>query len=105
MSEGLHALRSDLSRAITEVHTGAMAEKVTSLSHEMEMLHSTLATLKDVAARQRDYLRNVEAMLVEQARKGTVEFELTQDMLTNEQAFLEKFHEMLGQREPPPPSA
>ncbi|MCP5519365.1 MAG: DNA repair ATPase [Verrucomicrobiales bacterium] len=105
LSEGLHALRSDLSRAITEVHTGSMAEKVTSLSHEMEMLHSTLATLKDIAARQRDYLRNVEAMLVEQARKGTVEFELTQDMLTNEQAFLEKFHEMLGQREPPPPSA
>lgn len=102
LGEGLQALRSDLSRAITEVHTGAMAEKVTSLSHEMEMLHSTLATLKDIAARQRDYLRNVEAMLVEQARKGTVEFELTQEMLTNEQAFLEKFHEMLEQREPPP---
>jgi hypothetical protein len=96
LGEGLKALREDLSRAITAVHSGSMAEKVGSLSHEMEMLHSTLATLKDVAARQRDYLRGVEEMLVARAREGTVELELTQEMLTNERAFLDRFHQVLS---------
>jgi hypothetical protein len=58
VGESLEALRGDLSRAISEVHTGSMAAKVGSLMHEMEMIHSTLATLKDIAARQRDYVRS-----------------------------------------------
>jgi hypothetical protein len=108
ISTHLEALRGDLSRAISEVHTGSMAEKVGSLMHEMEMLHSTLATLKDIAARQRDYVRSVEEMLVAKARDGTVEIQLTQEMLTNEKAFLEQFQKALGQekgeskKQPPP---
>ncbi len=104
LQEGLRALREDLSRAITAVHTGSMAEKVSSLSHEMEMIHSTLATLKDAAVRQRDHLRNVEDLLVARAKQGTVEIELTQEMLTNERAFLERFHQALEQSQTPPPT-
>jgi hypothetical protein len=112
VGESLEALRGDLSRAITEVHSGSMAEKMGSLMHEMEMLHSTLATLKDIAKRQRDYLRSVEEMLVARAKDGTVEIQLTQEMLENESAFLDQFHKALGkdsaddaQDKQPPPEA
>ena len=106
LGESLEALRGDLSRAISEVHTGSMGDKMTSLMHEMEMLHSTLATLKDIAARHRDYVRNVEEMLVSRAKDGTVEIQLTQEMLENESAFLEQFHKVLGKdkSDHPPPS-
>jgi MoxR-like ATPase len=105
LSQGLKALREDLSRAITAVHSGTMADKVESLSHELEMIHSTLATLKDVAAQQRDHLRAAQELLAARAKQGTVEIDLTQEMLTNEQAFLERFHQVLAeaQREPEPP--
>ena len=104
LAEGLKALREDLTRAISAVHTGTMAEKVESLSHEMEMIHSTLATLKDVAARQRDHLRATQELLEARAREGTVELQLTQDMLTNEKAFLEKFHQAIEQAQQTNPS-
>jgi hypothetical protein len=109
VGDSLEALRGDLSRAITEVHSGSMAAKMGSLMHEMEMLHSTLATLKDIAKRQRDYLRSVEEMLVNKAKDGTVEIQLTQEMLENESAFLEQFHKALGkdadETKPPPSEA
>jgi hypothetical protein len=100
IGESLEGLRGDLGRAISEVHTGSMAEKMGSLMHEMEMLHSTLATLKDIAARQRDYVRSVEAMLTARAKDGTVEIQLTQEMLENEQAFLEQFQRAMNKDAP-----
>jgi hypothetical protein len=105
IASSLEALRGDLSRAISEVHSGSMAEKLGSLMHEMEMLHSTLATVKDIAARHRDYVRSVEEMLVAKSRDGTVEIQLTQEMLDNEQAFLEQFQRALGRdkRDKPEP--
>jgi len=66
------------------------------MEHEMEKVHSTLATLKDIAARQRDHVRNVEELLVAKAKEGTVELQLTQEMLENEQAFLEKFQQAIA---------
>jgi len=83
-------------------HSTAMAERVDSLSHELEMIHSTLATLKDLAGQQRDHLRGAQELLAARARQGTVEFEVTQDMLTNERAFLERFHEVLAKTDRSP---
>jgi hypothetical protein len=107
LGEGLNALREDLSRAITAVHSGGMADKVASLSHELEMIHSTLATLKDLAEQQRNHLRDAQELLATRARQGTVEIDLTQEMLSNERAFLEKFHQVLSETqtadEPAPP--
>ncbi|MBL9167975.1 MAG: DNA repair ATPase [Verrucomicrobiales bacterium] len=102
LSDGLRALREDLSRAITAVHTGAMAEKVSSLSHEMEMIHSTLATLKDISAQQRDHVRKIDEMLVARAKDGTVELPLTQEMLNNERVFLEKIQQALAEAQNQP---
>jgi hypothetical protein len=104
LADGLKALREDLSKAITAVHSGTMAEKVESLSHELEMIHSTLASLKDVAAQQRDHLRQAQELLATRAKQGVVEFELTQEMLSNERAFLDQFHRAIEQSQRPPPS-
>lgn len=99
LAEGLAQLRGELARAVSVTHSTAIAERVDSLSHELEMIHSTLATLKDLAGQQRDHLRGAQDLLAARAKQGTVEFELTQDMLTNERAFLERFHEVLAQTE------
>jgi hypothetical protein len=99
LSEGLAALGEDLTRAVSVTHSSTLAERVDSLSHELEMIHSTLATLKDLAGQQRDHLRGAQELLATRARQGTVEFELTEDMLKNERAFLERFHEVLAKTE------
>ncbi len=104
LAEGLKALREDLSRAISSSHAGTMAEAMKRMEHEMEMVHSTLASLKDMTAQQRDHLRNAQELLAARAKQGVVEFEMTQEMLTNEQAFLEKFHQVLEQKNQPRPS-
>ena len=59
------------------------------------MIHSTLATLKDLAAQQRDHLRTAEELLVTRAKQGTIEVEVTQEMLANERAFMERVHQVL----------
>jgi hypothetical protein len=104
LTAGLQALREDLGRAISAVHSGTMADAMKRMEHELEMVHSTLATLKDIAARQRDHLRTAEELLAVRAKQGVVEFEVTQEMLANERAFLDKFHQVLASRpeaEPP----
>jgi len=95
LGEGLNALREDLSRAISVVHTGTMADAMKRMEHEMEMVHSTLASLKDMAARQRDHLRKSQELLELRAKQGSIEIDVTQDMLNNEGAFLEHFHKVI----------
>lgn len=99
LGEGLNALREDLIRAISVVHTGTMAEAMQRMEHEMEMVHSTLATLKDAAARQRDHLRSAEQLLAERAKQGTLEIDVTQEMLANEHKFLEEFQKIIAERQ------
>jgi hypothetical protein len=71
--------------------------RLQSLMHEMEMLHSTLASLKDLAAQQRDHVKATQQLLEARAREGVVEFQLTQEMLNNEKTFLEQFHKALAE--------
>jgi hypothetical protein len=105
-ADGLRGLREELARALSPAPSGGLAERVSSLSHELEMIHSTLATLKDLAAQQRDHLRQAQELLVTRAKQGTVEIDLTQEMLSNERAFLERFHQVLeeARQESPPPA-
>jgi hypothetical protein len=65
------------------------------------MIHSTLATLKDLAAQQRNHLRAAEELLVARAKQGTIEVELTQEMLANERAFMERVHQVLEDAQKP----
>ena len=97
LGEGLNALRQDLSRAISVVHTGTMADAMKRMEHEMEMVHSTLATLKDMAARQRDHLQKSQELLETRAKQGSLEIDVTQEMLSNEGAFLEHFQKAIAE--------
>jgi hypothetical protein len=97
LTEGLNALRQDLSRAVAVAQTGSMAETMKRMEHEMEMVHSTLATLKDMAARQRDHLRISQELLETRAKQGAVEVDVTQEMLSNEAAFLEHFQKAIAE--------
>jgi len=99
LAQGLRGFADDVKRAITDLHEGTLNRQVDSLSHEMEMLHSTLATLKDLAAQQRDHLVANRELLETRARQGTVEIDLTQEMLSNEKVFLDRFHEVLAAAE------
>ena len=105
LTAGLEALRQDLTRTVASVHSGLVSEKLGSLSHELTMIHSTLATLKDLAAQHRNHLRDAQELLATRARQGTVEIDLTQEMLSNEQIFLEKLHEVLANPQSGPPDS
>jgi len=104
LAQSFEALAKSLQEKSGNGH--AKEPRLHNVEHELEMLHSTLASLKDLTAQQRDHLRRAQELLEERARKGVVEIELTQEMLTNERAFLEKFHQVLAdtqQTESPKP--
>ena len=101
LGEGLKALGEDLRRNAGVVHDAAITGKIDSLSHELEMIHSTLASLKDLATQQRDHLRTAEELLATRAKQGTVEVELTQEMLSNERVFMERFQQVLDEAQKP----
>jgi hypothetical protein len=104
LGKSFDALRSSIEEKVAKAPSGGGdPSQMRSLMHEMEMLHSTLATLKDLAAQQRDHLKSSQDLLQTRAQQGVVEIQLTQEMLTNERAFLEKFHEVLATAEQPKP--
>lgn len=104
LGDRLDALRTAIEKGAARSEPDGMGAKVASLSHELEMIHSTLATLKDVAAQQRDHLKNAQELLATRAKQGVVEIDLTQEMLTNERAFLERFQQVISQAQNPPPT-
>ncbi len=99
--EGLKFLGEELGRALQGAQAPAITGKVDSLSHELEMIHSTLASLKDLARQQRDHLKGAQELLATRAKQGTVEVEITQEMLANERAFMERFQQVLDQAQKP----
>ena len=107
ITEGLKALGETLSHARPVADGPQVPARIESLSHELEMIHSTLVTLKDLSAQQRDHLRNAQDLLAARAKQGTVEVEVTQEMLANEHAFMERLHQVLERAQKPkstPPS-
>ena len=103
LGKSFDALRTSIEEKVARAPSGSGdPSQMRSLMHEMEMLHSTLATLKDLAAQQRDHLKSSQDLLQTRSEQGVVEIQLTQEMLTNERAFLEKFHEVLASSEQRP---
>jgi hypothetical protein len=101
LTQEFKAMREDLARAITSVHSSATAERLTSVTRQVHSLQQMLSTLQDVAAQQRNNLQNVEELLTARARQGTVELELTQEMLNNEKVFLERVQKVLAEAQQP----
>jgi hypothetical protein len=107
LTAGLQELRDGLTAALGEVQSGVLSRRLETLNEDVTAMYNTLETLKDMAREQSINLRAAQDLLTARAKQGTVEIELTQDMLTNERLFLEKFHELLADREKrqvPPPS-
>lgn len=111
VAEGLKALSEELRRATRAGGDGAAGatmstatqQKIDTLWVELEAVRTTLARLKGLSAQRRDYLREAQGMLAERAKQGTFAVELTQEMLTNERAFLEKFDQAFDGPAPKPP--
>lgn len=97
IAAALGDLRSDLTKAFASANEASSTDRMKSLMHELEMVHSTLATLKNLAALQRDQLQASRELLETRAKQGSLEIEITQDLLGNEAAFLEKFHEAIAE--------
>jgi hypothetical protein len=97
VASALGELRADLTKAVASANEAASSDRMKSLMHELEMVHSTLATLKNLAALQRDQLQASRDLLETRAKQGSLEIEITQDLLGNEAAFLEKFHEAIAE--------
>jgi hypothetical protein len=97
VGKAIETLRKELTRAVESGRDAAVPDSIRTVNHELEMVHSTLATLKDLAARQRDHLAATRELLEARAKQGSIEIEVTQDLLANEAAFLEHFHNALAE--------
>lgn len=101
-TDGMKALRVELSRALRTAHSGQLAQKVDSLTHELEQLHATLSSVEDLSRQQREKLEGARELLAARAKQGTLEVEVTQEMLENQSIFLRRFNEALAAAKQPP---
>ena len=76
--------------------------RLRSMLHEMEMIHTTMAALQDLSIQQRDALEKAREQLAIRAKQGVIEVDLTDEMLANEQAFLDHFQKVLASRREQP---
>ncbi len=101
---GLDGIQRTLATGM-EQSTGAkeaeVQERLHVVNHELEMVHTTLASLRDMATKQRDYLQGAREELATRAKQGVIEIEMTDEMLGNEKQFLDKFQEALANRQAP----
>ncbi|MEX1118395.1 MAG: hypothetical protein WEB60_06325 [Terrimicrobiaceae bacterium] len=99
---GLDSIQRTLAtgvEAANESRAVDSAERMRSVIHELEMVHATMASLRDMALQQRDYLQSASEQLALRAKQGVIEFEMTDEMLTNEKEFLDRFQQMLAERD------
>jgi hypothetical protein len=101
VGKAIETLRKDLKHAVESNRDAALPDAIRTVNHELEMVHSTLATLKDLAARQRDHLAATRELLDTRAKQGSIEIEVTRDLLANDAAFLEHFHNALAEARRP----
>jgi hypothetical protein len=110
LGENLHRATNVLEQGLRPSAPAASESELPArwrnLEHEIEMVHATLAAVQDLAIQQREKLEAARAELARRAKQGVVEFELTDEMLQNQQVFLEEFQAAMRQRrggEDPPP--
>jgi hypothetical protein len=100
--EGLDSIQRTLAtgvEAANDSRAADAADRMRSVIHELEMVHATMASLRDMALQQRDYLQSAREQLAIRAKQGVIEFELTDEMLNNEKEFLDRFQQMLAERD------
>jgi hypothetical protein len=100
-SSVLRTLREEVAQAMATLQADRMGDRVAALSRELDGIRNTLLSLGEAASRQGDQLRVAQDLLVSRARQGTVEIEVTQEMLANERAFMDRIHQLLAKAQPP----
>lgn len=99
---GLDGIQRTLAAGMEQSATAKEAdvqERLRVVNHELEMVHATLASLRDMASKQRDYLQGAREELANRAKQGVIEIEMTDEMLANEKQFLDSFQEALAKRQ------
>lgn len=99
---GLDGIQRTLAAGLEQSATAKEAdvqERLRVVNHELEMVHATLASLRDMATKQRDYLQGAREELAARAKQGVIEIEMTDEMLGNEKQFLDSFQEALAKRQ------
>lgn len=99
---GLDGIQRTLASGLEKAETAResdVQERLRIVNHELEMVHATLGSLRDMAAKQRDYLQGARDQLAARAKQGVIEFEMTDEMMANEKQFLDTFQQMLAQRQ------
>jgi hypothetical protein len=99
---GLDGIQRALAAGMEKSATAKEAdvtERLRVVNHELEMVHATLASLRDMATKQRDYLQGAREELAARAKQGVIEIEMTDEMLANEKQFLDKFQQALANRQ------
>lgn len=99
--DSMKALSTELGRALRAANSGALAQKVDSLTHELEQIHCTMSSVEDLARQQREKLKAAQELLAARAKQGTLEVEVTQEMLENQSIFLRRFNEALAAAKQP----
>lgn len=101
---GLDGIQRTLAAGMEKAGTAReedVTERLRVVNHELEMVHATLASLRDMATKQRDYLQGARDELAARAKQGVIEIEMTDEMLANEKQFLDKFQQALADRQTP----
>ncbi len=101
----LQELASTLREMSDRGDNAPTTRKIDLLWHEVEAIRTTLARLKALTDQRSQYLDNAGQMLAARAKEGTFAIELTQEMLTNERAFLESFQRAFTAGPPPEDNA
>jgi hypothetical protein len=99
---GLENIQRTLASGLEKADSAREAdiqERLRVVNHELEMVHATLSSLRDMAKKQRDYLQGARNELAARAKQGVIEIEMTDEMLANEKQFLDSFQEALAKRQ------
>lgn len=99
---GLEAIQQTLASGLKPAMDGGESNsRMRSLMHELEMTHATLASLRDMAIQQRNYLQGAREKLAAMGKPDVLEFQVTDEMLANEREFLDRFQEAMARVRPP----
>lgn len=98
LGTGLDGLRQTLAEGLAPSDGADIESRMRSILHEYEMIHATLASIQDLSIQQRDALEKAREELAFRAKQGVIEVNLTDEMLSNQQAFLDHFQKVLAAR-------
>lgn len=94
----LTGIRDGIVSAMGDAKASAERTQLEAMAARMAMVHETLRSLQSLASEHARKLKASSETLTSLDRQGTIDIHVTQEMLQNEQLFLQKFHELIAAR-------